>query len=92
MTPLAGFIVAVLAGWLIRDPRRAAAAVVVPFLAVLAVQTWGIATGYDHSPPSTITSFPGMLGYWLVQVIILVPLARHRGRAWGSAGQVGAGA
>lgn len=73
MTPLAGFIAAVLAGWFIRDPRRAAAAVVVPFLAVLAVQTWGIAAGYDHSPPSTITSFPGMLGYWLVQVIILVP-------------------
>jgi hypothetical protein len=73
MTPLAGFIAAVLAGWLIRDPRRAAAAVAVPFLAVLAAQTWGIAAGYGHSPPSTITSFPGTLGYWLVQVLILVP-------------------
>ena len=59
MTPLAGFIPAIIAGWLIRDPRRAAAAVVVPFLAVLAVQTWSIADGYGHSPPSTITSFPG---------------------------------
>ena len=73
MTPLAGFIAAIIAGWLIRDPRRAAAAVVVPFLAVLAVQTWSIADGYGHSPPSTITSFPGALGYWLVQVIILAP-------------------
>ncbi|HEY1917449.1 MAG TPA: hypothetical protein VGH27_17925 [Streptosporangiaceae bacterium] len=73
MTPLAGFIAAIVAGWLIRDPRRATAAIVVPFLAVLAVQSWGIAAGYDHSPPSTITSFPGTLGYWLVQLIILAP-------------------
>lgn len=71
MTPLAGFIAAIIAGWLVRDARRAMAVAVVPFLVVLAVQSWGIAVGYDHSPPSTITSFPGTVGYWLVQVIIL---------------------
>jgi hypothetical protein len=73
MTPLAGFIAAVIAGWLVCGVRRAMAVAVVPFLVVLAVQSWGIAAGYDHSPPSTITSFPGTLGYWLVQVIILAP-------------------
>lgn len=73
MTPLAGFVAAVIAGWFIPGPRRAAGAVVVPFLAVLTAQTWGIAAGYGHSPPSTITSFPGTLGYWLVQAIILAP-------------------
>lgn len=40
MTPLAGFVAAIIAGWIIRDPRRAAAAVIVPFAAVLAAQTW----------------------------------------------------
>jgi hypothetical protein len=73
MTPLAGFIVAIVAGWLIRDARRAAAAVIVPFLAVLALQTYGIGAGYGHSPPSTVTSYPGAIGYWLVQLIILAP-------------------
>ena len=26
MTPLAGFVAAIIAGWIVRDPRRAAAA------------------------------------------------------------------
>jgi hypothetical protein len=73
MTPLAGFIAAIVAGWLIRDARRAAAAVIVPFLAVLALQTYGIGAGYGHSPPSTVLSYPGAIGYWLVQLIILAP-------------------
>ena len=77
MTPPAGFVAAVVAGWLVRDPRRAVATVVVPFLAVLAAQIVGA------SPPGVAVSPPehghqlsrGCLGYWLVQVIILVPLA-----------------
>jgi hypothetical protein len=73
MTPLAGFIAAIVAGWLIRDGRRATAAVIVPFLAVLALQSYGIAAGYDHSPPSTVLSYPGAIGYWVVQLIILAP-------------------
>jgi hypothetical protein len=73
MTPLAGFIAAIVAGWLVRDGRRATAAVIVPFLAVLALQSYGIAAGYGNSPPSTVTSYPGAFGYWLVQVIILAP-------------------
>jgi amino acid transporter len=67
MTPLAGFIAAIIAGWIIRDPRRAAAAVLVPFLAVLAVQTWSLAAGHGDNPPSTIHG----VSYWVVQAIIL---------------------
>ena len=67
MTPLAGFVAAILAGWIIREPRRAAAAVLVPFLAVLGVQTWSLAAGHGSNPPSTIHG----VSYWVVQVIIL---------------------
>jgi hypothetical protein len=67
MTPLAGFVAAILAGWIIREPRRAAAAVLVPFLAVLAVQTWSLAAGHGDNPPSTIHG----VSYWVVQAIIL---------------------
>ena len=67
MTPLAGFVAAILAGWIIREPRRAAAAVLVPFLAVLGVQTWSLAAGNGSNPPSTIHG----VSYWVVQVIIL---------------------
>ncbi len=67
MTPLAGFVAAVIAGWIIRDPRRAAAAVVVPFLAVLAVQTWILASGRGDNPPSTVHG----VSYWVFQAIFL---------------------
>ena len=53
MTPLAGFVAAIIAGWIVRDPRRAVPAVVIPFLIVLTMQTWGIAAGDGVSPPST---------------------------------------
>jgi hypothetical protein len=39
----------------------------------LAYQSWYIASGRAVSPPSTVTHFPSAVGYWLVQVIILVP-------------------
>jgi carbon starvation protein CstA len=67
MTPLAGFVAALIAGWIIRDPLRAAAAVIVPFLAVLAAQTWTLASGRGDNPPSTVHG----ISYWVVQVIIL---------------------
>jgi hypothetical protein len=67
MTPLAGFVAAILAGWIIREPRRAAAAILVPFLAVLAVQSWTLAAGHGDNPPSTIHG----VSYWIVQAIIL---------------------
>jgi len=67
MTPLAGFVAAILAGWIVREPRRAAAAILVPFLAVLAVQTWTLADGHGDNPPSTVHG----VAYWFVQAIIL---------------------
>jgi hypothetical protein len=67
MTPLAGFVAAILAGWIIREPRRAAGAILVPFLAVLAVQTWTLAAGHGDNPPSTIHG----VSYWVVQAVFL---------------------
>ncbi len=67
MTPLAGFVAAILAAWIIREPRRAAAAIIVPFLAVLAVQTWTLASGRGNNPPST----PQGVSYWIFQAIAL---------------------
>jgi len=83
MTPITGFIVAVIAGWIVRDGLRAAATVMVPFLAVLAAQTWIIAAGRAVSPPSTASRLPQAIGYWLVQAVFLA-------LALGIAGQLGA--
>jgi hypothetical protein len=71
MTPIAGFVIAIIAGWIVRDPRRAAAAVVVPYLAVVAAQSWILASGRGVSPPSTVTGWPGLIGYWIVQAVFL---------------------
>src|SRR5271170_3383711 len=73
MTPIAGFVIAVLAGLMVRNGRRAASVILVPWLVVLAYQSWYIAAGRAISPPSTVTQFPSAIGYWLVQVIILAP-------------------
>jgi hypothetical protein len=90
MTPLAGLVCALVAGWLIRDARQATAAVIVPFLAVLGLQTYVIAAGYGNSPPGTVTSYPGAISYWVVQLIILVPtlfIAAGLGRLRAGAGR-----
>jgi hypothetical protein len=71
MTPITGFVIAVIAGWIVRSPRRAAGIVVVPYLAVTAAQSWIIASGRGVSPPSTVTGWPGLIGYWLVQTVFL---------------------
>jgi len=71
MTGVVGILLAVVAGWFVAERRRVVEAVVVPFLVVLGIQTWGIASGRAVSPPSTVTGFPGLIGYYLVQVLIL---------------------
>ncbi len=73
MTPIAGLIIAVIAGLVVRRGRRAALIVAVPWLIVLVYQSWYIASGRAISPPGTVTSFPSAIGYWLVQVIIAAP-------------------
>jgi hypothetical protein len=68
MTPLAGFVAALIAAWIIREPRRSAAAILIPFLGVLGVQTWILATGRGHNPPST----PQGVSYWVFQAFFLL--------------------
>ena len=67
MTPLAGCIIALLAGLLVRPPRLAMAAATPPWLAVLALQTWHLGSGQGVNPASTIRN----PGYPVVQVLIL---------------------
>src|SRR5271170_8510330 len=83
MTPIAGFIIAIIAGLIVRSGRRATAVVLMPWLVVLGYQSWYIASGRAISPPSTVTDFPSAIGYWLVQAVILAP-------ALGIAAQLGA--
>ena len=71
MTPLAGFVAAIIAGWIIRDPRRAAITATVPFLIVMIVQTWAIHAGDGASPPSTVYPISGAISYYVVQAILL---------------------
>jgi hypothetical protein len=72
MTPLAGFVAALIAGWIIRDPRRAAITATVPFLIVMIVQTLGIDAGDGVSPPSTVYPINGSsISYYVVQAILL---------------------
>jgi hypothetical protein len=76
MTVIAVFVLAVFAGWIVREPRRAAATVLVPYLAMVAVQTWGLANGYGINPPSTVTPFSGAISYYVVQLVFgLVAMA-----------------
>jgi hypothetical protein len=83
MTPIAGLIIAIIAGLIVRNGRRATAVLIVPWLVVLAYQSWYIASGRAISPPGTVTDFPSAIGYWLVQAVILLP-------ALGIAAQLGA--
>jgi hypothetical protein len=57
-----------------------AVVMLVPFLGVLAVQTWSIDSGHATSPPSTV-QFPGAYSYYFVQLVIL-------GLAFAAANQV----
>jgi hypothetical protein len=72
MTVLAAFFLAILAGWIVREPRRAALTVILPYLAMVAVQTWGLANGYGINPPDTVTPFSGAISYYVVQLVFLL--------------------
>lgn len=71
MTGTVGIFLAIAAGCLVTGRRRVALVVVLPFLVVLAIQTVALAAGKGVSPPSTVTAFPGLISYYLVQAIIL---------------------
>jgi hypothetical protein len=66
MTPLGGYVIAIVVGLLVRGPRRAMAVSVAPWLAVMAAQTWNLASGRGHNPSSVLVP-----AYWLVQLVIL---------------------
>jgi hypothetical protein len=69
MTLIAAFFLAIIAGWIVREPRRAAATVVLPYLAMVAVQTWSLANGYGINPPDTVTPLSGAVSYYVVQLV-----------------------
>ncbi|HEY7103964.1 MAG TPA: hypothetical protein VH573_20190 [Mycobacteriales bacterium] len=69
MSVISGFVIAILAGWLVPDARRAALTAAVPWLVVVAAQTVGLALGYGNSPPSAVERMPDLISYWLVQVV-----------------------
>jgi hypothetical protein len=71
VTGTVGIVLAVVAGWSACGRRQTVVAVVVPFLGVLVLQTWGIGSGRAVSAPSTVTAFPGAIPYYVVQVLIL---------------------
>jgi hypothetical protein len=71
VTGLVGIFLGLSAGWLVANRRHMALAVVLPFLVILGVQTWRLAAGDGVSPPSTVTAFPGLIGYYVVQLITL---------------------
>ena len=79
MTGTVGIFLAVIAGLLVADRRTVTMVVVWPFLAIAAIQTWGIWSGRGVSPPSTVNAWPGAIGYYVVQAIIL---ALTLGVAW----------
>jgi hypothetical protein len=70
MTPIAGFVLAIFAG---RTGSRSRAVrwLLVPWLATLAVQTGWLAAGRGNNPASTVTRFPDVIGYVVVQLISL---------------------
>jgi hypothetical protein len=71
MTPVVAFSLAIIAGCLVPDRRRALAVVTGGWLAVLILQSWYIAAGDAVSPPSTVDHFPELIGYWFVQALAL---------------------
>jgi hypothetical protein len=71
VTGTVGILLAVVAGWVACGRRQTVIAVVVPFLGVAVLQTWGIASGRGVSAPSTVTGFPDLLQYYAVQALLL---------------------
>jgi len=67
MTPVAGLLIAILVGLLVRGPRQALVAATPPWLAILLEQTWLLGSGRGNNPSSTISD----PGYWVVQGISL---------------------
>jgi hypothetical protein len=70
VTGLVAIFLAVAAGLIVSTRRQLLVVIGVPFVAILILQTWALAAGKGVSPPSTVTAFPGLIGYYVVQLII----------------------
>jgi Kef-type K+ transport system membrane component KefB len=71
MTAISAILLALMTGWLVPAPRLAIAAFLGPWLAALIYQTATIGLGYAVSPPQTVSQFPRVIGYVVVNAIIL---------------------
>ena len=71
MTAVSALLLALIAGWLAPAPRLAMAAFCGPWLVALIYQTADIGLGYAVSPPQTVTQFPRVIGYVVVNAVIL---------------------
>lgn len=63
MTLIAAVIFGLVSGFLVRGVRRALPAALGPWLVILGLQTWLLASGRGSNPSSTIRD----AGYWVVQ-------------------------
>jgi hypothetical protein len=71
MTAISAILLALITGWLVPAPRLAMAAFIGPWLVALIYQTADIGLGYAVSPPQTVTQFPRVIGYVVVNGVIL---------------------
>ena len=67
MTLVAAVIFGLVSGFAVRGARRAALGALVPWSAILGLQTWLLASGRGNHPSSTVSD----AGYWVVQVVAL---------------------
>jgi hypothetical protein len=71
MTAVSALLLALITGWLVPVPRLAMAAFLGPWLIASIYQTVNIVLGYAVSPPYTVTQFPRVIGYVVVNAVIL---------------------
>ena len=71
MTGFVSIFLALVGGLIAANRREIALVIGVPYLVVMALQSWSIGSGQGVSPPSTVTQFPGLISYFVVQAIIV---------------------
>jgi hypothetical protein len=71
MTAVSALLLALITGWMVPAARLAMAAFLGPWLVALIYQTADIGLGYAVSPPQTVTQFPRVIGYVVVNAVIL---------------------
>lgn len=67
MTLIAAVIFGLVSGFVVVGARRAAVASIVPWMVVLGLQTWLLASGRGNNSSNTVRD----AGYWVIQVLAL---------------------